>query len=434
MDGGLSFKEFLPIILPLANDKIRQELVERDNYSIHTNEPLPDEVESNLAQLLIKEAEYFLDTEKELTSLLSRHDFNYQLMFKMIDIRYIGSLNYDALSAYLKKRHMKYQPADVNAFIRRADRDLDCKVSYEEFVETFSLSNAKEKLIKTRCVTPNRKIKSTTARTRSTNKQKSVIEKQGRESDSPPMIKVSLTPYKIPSESASKTNLTSSTKRLTKLLHSATVTKSAAKLPSAKTVKRPAKKSPVYGLMQQQLDSERRVEALKQSLALHDDFTVQRAWNVLATKGRDTITATELFDSLKGLGLNPDKEATYLIFNRFLSEPDAKWRAGNVEELVAPSEKIHQQMLKSRAVANDSKKLNKDTLILFKRLLKTYMEIELKNENCKKYVEKANLRKVFNEFDREERGYFTPENVSARIRHSSNPFCKLTGCTFCRER
>lgn len=415
----MSFKEFLPIILPLANDKIRQELVERDNYSIHTNEPLPDEVESSLAQLLIKETEYFVETERELTNLLSRYDFNYQLMFKIIDTRYIGSLNYDVLSAYLKKRHVKWQPADVNAFIRRADRDLDCKISYEEFVETFSLSNAKEKLIKTRCVTPNRKIRSTTARTRSTNKQKSIIEKQ---SDSPPMIKVSLTPYKVPSESASKATLTSSTKKLTRLLHSAATTKSAAKLPSATSSKKPAKKSPVFGLMQQQLDSERRVEALKQSLALHDDFSVQRVWNVLAAKGKETITASQLFDSLKGLGLNPDREATYLIFNRFLSEPDARWRAENVEELVAPSEKIHRQMLKSRAAANDSKKLNKDTLILLKRLLKTYMEVELKNENCKKYVEKTNLRKVFNEFDREERGYFTPENVSAHIRHSSSRF------------
>ena len=412
LDGKLSFKEFLPIILPLSNERTRQELVERDNYSIHTNEPLPGNTESTLAQLLIKEVEYFVNVEKELSNLLIRYDYNYPAAFKIIDTKHLNSISYDSLNAYLKKRNVKYQGSDINAFIRRADRDLDCKISYEEFVETFSLSNVKEKIIKTRYVTPNKKVKSTISRARSANKHKTFVKRQD---DSPPVIKVSLTPYKMSNENISKNSLTTSSKKLSRLLHSAANAKSASKLSSATKSIKPKKKSPVYGLIQQQLDSERRIEALKQSLTLHEDFTIQRVWSVIDSKGKDAITASDLFECLKGLGLNPDREATYLIFNRFLSDPDIKWRIKNIEELVLPSEKMHQQMLRARSISNDSKKFNKDTLILFKRLLKTYMEIELKNENCKKYIEKINLRKVFDEFDKDGIGYFTGENVRVNI-------------------
>ena len=298
-------------------------------------------MELTFAQLINKEIEYTENVEKELTNLINRSDYNYHEVFKAIDTKHIGIIDFDSLSTYLKKKHSQATPDDIRAFIRRADKDLDCKISYEEFVSTFSLSKAKEKITRPRCITPNKKAKVASSRPRSITKSKSFINKL--DEASPPVIKVSLTPFKNKTEANKKAILMTEGKKKNNFIQSSKNGKTLTKLPlSAKRVNRTrsTKRSPVYAFIEQQLESERRIELMKQSLSLHDDYTIQRLWSIFDPKGKGSVSAMELFNTLKALGLNPDKESTYLLFNRFALNFEPLWRYENIELLGMPSEKV----------------------------------------------------------------------------------------------
>jgi Ca2+-binding EF-hand superfamily protein len=54
-DGKLSFKEFLAMVLPLANPELRTEVTQREPYKVGPKEVLPYDVEYTLARVLHRE-------------------------------------------------------------------------------------------------------------------------------------------------------------------------------------------------------------------------------------------------------------------------------------------------------------------------------------------------------------------------------------------
>ena len=137
-DGKLVYKNFLRMILPLNNSQLRGEVAKRDIVAIKDNEFLPYNIEYALSQLIIKEFASVEGIEADKLSLLNRYDFSIQSSFKLIDLRHLRYITFESLSAFLKKLQSGAQKEDLIAFMRRVDQDLDCQISFNEFVDAFS--------------------------------------------------------------------------------------------------------------------------------------------------------------------------------------------------------------------------------------------------------------------------------------------------------
>jgi hypothetical protein len=102
------------------------------------DEHLRPEVESSLAEMLRRELEAHKRFEKLRENVVLRHDFNPTMAFKVIDTKATRFLDFASIETFLAK-YMHDHPFKleeiVAAFVRRVDRDGDCKISYIEFME-----------------------------------------------------------------------------------------------------------------------------------------------------------------------------------------------------------------------------------------------------------------------------------------------------------
>ena len=64
-DGKLSYPEYLQIVLPCVNHKLRASTTQRIVQHCKPEDYLPIDVEQDLARLLMKEIEYHIETEEK---------------------------------------------------------------------------------------------------------------------------------------------------------------------------------------------------------------------------------------------------------------------------------------------------------------------------------------------------------------------------------
>lgn len=440
MDGQLSFKEFLSLILPLSNSQVRANAVARENYTVGQNDTLPHTVEYTLAQLIHKETLLHSNVGREMRELFNCYDYNVQAAFKLIDTTHTRCITFDSLSKYLKKMKAGAQASDVVAFMRRMDRDLDCKVSFKEFFEAFHAPTARR--IKPSYITPTKAFQANVSRSVSFNGKKplqkyknSIIKhtstpakstnnKSGKKLNNPkrfanasllsPYQRELIRSYSVIGKRSDRRTLSASKKPVTPLKPKKSIstnsTTTSKPTPSIKKVK--LKKPAIFVLLKQQLRVEERLELLKQSLVLCKDLTLANLWTLLNPKNKVCIQPEDLARSLKTMDVSEDEEGTFLLFSRFDWDMDGVWRMSDVEKVVAPVEKDYEEIIAAKVERCGSVKMRKETVGLVKRLLKEYIKGELENEKCKKLAESVDERQAFNQFDTKNVDFFTlPEVV-----------------------
>ena len=421
LDDKLIFKEFLRMILPVDNPKLREEVVQRENYSIGKDEPLPYNVEYALARIVNKEIEMCTAVEKEKAELLNRYDFNVQVAFKSIDGRHTRFITFDILAAYLKKRGTNAQAEDVAAFMRRVDQDLDCKISYNEFVAAMLPVDPKTRT-KPSYITPTKAFQSGYEQNggkgviRSRTADKKVVNK----SFSAAKKTMTTTPIKpssrggIKSQSRSRRPGTEKKKTFeTPLRSSHKKVSPLKKTPGSAAKLEPAfpREYTVYDLMGDQLSMEKKIELMKQDLAVHSDVTISRICAVFDPDLKGCIGAVDLLETLRRLGLSPERESAYLVFSRFDRDMDGKLEYSDVSDMIMPIEEEYASVLLARVARETPSKLSNDSITVLQRLMQTYLDSEKENEQLKAKLGSLDVRKAFEECDIEDVGFFTSENV-----------------------
>jgi len=418
MDNKLSFKEFLPLVLPLCNSEIRENVVERENYPIFKGDTLPYSVEYTLAQLIHKEILLHSNIERETLKLFNCYDYNVQAAFKVIDIRHTRYITFEILSKYLKKMKAEAQAEDITAFIRRIDRDLDCKVSFHEFSEIFQAPVTRR--IKPSYITPTKSFQAGFSRSIS------LLGKKPLQKYKNSVIKHSNTSVKFATtKKSSKSNKKTLSTAKKPTFYQRQLSRSYSlfggrpkKRPNSvlRRVKTPAKpkdqgqvyssvkkvklrKNAIFDFLRLQIRSEEQIELLKQNLILCKDLTIPKVWTLFDSKNKGYIQVIDLVKSLNSLGISKDDESAYLLFNRFDWDMDGVWKIDDIENLLVPAERDYKEMIASKIERNPNKKLRKETFDLLKRLLKAYIKAEIENEGYKKSIEEVNERRIFNEFD-----------------------------------
>lgn len=424
-DDKLIFKEFLAIVLPLDNPKLRQEVVERENYTLGKDEPLPYNVEYALARILNKEIELFENVEKEKRDLLNRYDYTVQGAFKVIDNRHTRYITFEIISAYLARRHAEATPEDVAAFMRRVDQDLDCKISYQEFVHTFAPIDPKTKT-KANYITPTKAFQASAEKSKpSFSRSKSSAKKFKKKQQPFSAQKTAMTPWKLRQDNLEESKGFQTEKKSGERPKTAAQPlysppkKSPSKISPYK--KSPLKKSPlkrdfnIYDLMEEQIGLERRIELIKQDLVLHNEVTIPRICAIFDPDSKGYVRAVELLDALRKIGLDPEREAAYLLFSRFDKNSDGEWDYENIVDLVTPQEQEYAEILTSRVSKDIHTQIQGEPLTILQRLLKEYLDAEVEIEKRKQLLKGIDIRKAFEECDIEDIGYFTLESVFFRF-------------------
>jgi len=404
-DNCLSFKEFLNAILPLDNPEAREQAAIRDNYAIPNGEILPHEVEYTLAQIIYKEITLCSNVEKQMVKLLNFKDYNVQAAFKLIDKRHTRYITSEELKDYLKSEKAGATGGDIEAFIRRLDKDLDYRVSYKEFSDFFGVGDSKEK-VKPGYVTTTKAFQSGTLRTSSIGKRPSIKEDKNSSKNSIQRSKLFKGSPVTKSALISKSSNSKASPKKPSLHSARTLTS---------TKKTYSKQHTIYTFLARQLEVEKELEALRKNLSLCKDLTVEKLWKLITPNGKQTIILDDLIKALKKLKIANDEEAVFLLFSRFDGDMDGKWTQEDVKRILFPMEEDYKEIILNKITKDPDNKIKKNTLKSLKELLKTCMQEELNNEQAKRLIGDINEREVFNEFDKTNKDFFTAEDVKETL-------------------
>jgi Ca2+-binding EF-hand superfamily protein len=130
-DGRLSYSDFSFAVLPSSLSH-RDLVKSREQFE---SQGLSSEVLYALVQVFERELQFLRDIEYRKEALVSRPDFNLLDAFRLVDQLNDSSLSRDAVRRYLMTCGFNPLSEDIEAFMRRIDKDQDEKVSYLEFVD-----------------------------------------------------------------------------------------------------------------------------------------------------------------------------------------------------------------------------------------------------------------------------------------------------------
>lgn len=381
---------------------MREKAANRDNYTITHGETLPHEVEYTLAQIIHKEIALAENVEKQMVKLLNCKDYNVQSAFKLIDKRHTRYIGPEELTNYLKNEKAGATEGDVEAFIRRLDKDLDYRVSYKEFADFFSAVDSKKK-IKPMYLTTTKSFQSGTFRASSISRKSTLKTDRDSSMKKSKLFRSPTLTHSVISSKSSKSKL--SAKR-DSIRTSRTLTSTRKNLPRRHTV---------YTVMAQQLEAEKELEALRKNLSLYKDLTVDKLWDLITSSSKQYITIDDLMKELRGLGMAVEEELVFLLFSRFDADMDGQWAKEDVERVLFPVDEDYKQIIVKAISKNPESKIRKGTFKLLKRLLRTYMRAEEENEKAKASIEEVNEREAFDALDLEGRNFLGAEDVRVGV-------------------
>ena len=99
-DGNLDYDDFLQLVLPYDNVKLRAKIAQRPTYKAQQLAPV---IEFELSRLFEKEVHYHVKVEEEKKTLERQPDFNTVACFTVIDAKNFGYLDFDQIYAFMSK-------------------------------------------------------------------------------------------------------------------------------------------------------------------------------------------------------------------------------------------------------------------------------------------------------------------------------------------
>jgi len=174
LDGLLSYKEFLELVLPKEHPELRAYVTQRQCFDIHQEEYLSYETEAAMAVLMSLEIKMFEEAHIQKEQL-DKMGLSGHTIVEIIDEDPEGNLNFNNIQRYLTESGLMPYDSEIINFLRRVDRDDDGVITGEEFMNfltkfdrTHRTPDPKRELqvelnqTKLECFSPGRKIVSNT--------------------------------------------------------------------------------------------------------------------------------------------------------------------------------------------------------------------------------------------------------------------------------
>ena len=135
-DGTLSYQEFLYLVLPARDAKMRRRILSRPSYVLETGVKLPFDVEYALVTIMNKEIQLQNNLENLRRDLIN-YGTDIHEAFKAVKCfdNNLVSIDAGTIRAFLERnREPRPIPSDnLAAIVRRYDRDGDSRINYKEF-------------------------------------------------------------------------------------------------------------------------------------------------------------------------------------------------------------------------------------------------------------------------------------------------------------
>lgn len=415
-DDKLSFKEFLPIVLPLDDSNLHFEVVQKEIYRVPPNERLAPELETILVNLFQIEIELIIDAENNRNELMTRKDFNHVEIFKNIDIKHERFIDFESLEIYLRRNKVDVQEDDIVAFTRRFDSDLDCKLSLVEFMNGIlpigQRLKGRQQILKfaTKTSYSTNNKKTLPPRKKSLNKtisqsSRKIVERNLLETTQP--VKTPLK-NKIQNEiidnmkfySEQKQNPIKQKSPLKSILKNNENTKSASKKEDQITIAQ---------LMKKQIEKEKLLEELKENIAAMEDVTLESLYEIFDPGNNGYITPIDFMGAYRKFNLNPTEDELYKVFNRFDRDVDGKLKEQDINDIFNPQKQQYKDLISKRKGKVDS--ISNESCNIIKKLLRKYINVEKRNCCWKKNLMQIDVRKEFEYCDVEKKGFLSISNV-----------------------
>ena len=138
-DGKLNYPDFLQIVLPCTNYKMRAEVTQRMNRECRSTDYLTMDVEQDLSRLLKAEVKCHKEQEYLKQQFEAMMDYSPEGAYKCVDSTNMGFIDTKCLDNFFKRLFTKkIELEDEEAIIRRLDLDSNGKLNMEEFIKGIS--------------------------------------------------------------------------------------------------------------------------------------------------------------------------------------------------------------------------------------------------------------------------------------------------------
>lgn len=387
---------------------------------------LPTSVKRALAKVIYKEALMHKKVEGIKHSVVARRDFNLIETFKAIDCNHARFIDFENLEFYLRRNGAVFQEEDVVAFIQRYDRDLDCKLSYMEFMDAILPFDCKGKE-RPSYSGPTETSILRASKAFSSPFKNSLKEVKGNGSTCTSSKLVQRTASRLghrklnseSSKKAKKSVLITPSKRLTGVSkfgpsRSPEGAKSRTTSPAfASYLHSDTEDFPHYtALMRSQMAAEKSLEALKQSIALKPDIALPSLCKLFNPDNVSHITPLEFLEAFQRFSIAPSHAEVYMVFDRLDDDMDGKIGRKDLCRLFVPWQEEYARLLLGRS--SEEKRMSKESFEMVRRLLERYVEVERESREWKKRLSGKSHRAAFEQCDTRGRGFFDAADVLLR--------------------
>ncbi|CDJ60478.1 EF hand domain-containing protein, putative [Eimeria maxima] len=193
----------------------------------------------------------------------------------------------------------------------------------------------------------------------------------------------------------------------------------------------------VAGVLNSQIDTERRLECLREKLALKSDFNLLQFWGLFDTEGRGYATATHVQDAFNALGLNISLTQARLFAGKLNSDSEPRLRYADMAKAFLPTKARYAEAMINRT-SNGSHKcpaplthLAPETLEIIAAIFDLTLagksvyifatQSEEQAELSRHRLCLKDLSAAFRDFDKNGDGYITAAEFSASL--MAHGFC-----------
>eukprot|EP00826_Nyctotherus_ovalis_P046899 TRINITY_DN5339_c0_g1_i12.p1 TRINITY_DN5339_c0_g1~~TRINITY_DN5339_c0_g1_i12.p1 ORF type:complete len:357 (+),score=70.67 TRINITY_DN5339_c0_g1_i12:728-1798(+) len=349
--------------------------------------------------------------EKLKEGLLNEQTFDLFEIFQNIDTNRTGFIEFEDLSTFLRKSGAVFQDNDVAFFIHKADKDLDCKLSYTELAnivlpisykakpsyaedtQASMLKSAKGnaaspcKRLGSACCSPlGSPLKGEASGVVGMSSGKQIGKgRRHRYGVSVDFAGCGFSPLRFSSKSLLKGNVDIPT------------------------------------LMSYQAEKERMLENLRQDVAIKRDVTLESLCHIFDPADKGYINTFDLMEVFQQFDIHPDNNHFYAVFNRLDRERSGKLCHKEVFELFIPYQQEYAAIFTSKnEVLKKKSAVSQESHKLIKKLLQSYLDTEKENKDWRKSITGSEIREAFEDITKQGRHYFDLADVHSPLKIRPN--------------
>ena len=466
LNGRLSFKEFLNLILPCTNKGLKELAMSRQGR-------FTEEVEFLLSKLIGQEIRFHRDLEGLRRDIILSQDFNLVSAFRMMDWRGEG-IDRNGMLGFLSKFFRVFE-YDIDAIFRRIDNDADGVIGYNEFVDCVmptrvtvdieypSVINPQPKhshyssplrnpakSIQSRSSTPscnpfskstsslNQKNLSKAQNTSLTSSQSKSVRFQEPFSTSSSNTQ----PYPHLTEprnadlystgNFNQLNKSSSSLRQTQKKAYSSLRDSIPTINPRQRTSKPTSLIEIIPVFQDYIKSMRQLEAVKNTLALRHDFNLNLAFSMFDQYNVGIISVNDLQSTLSSRSFQASTEDLLLLAKQSSHIQDNRLRFSDFSKLFTPRIEEYSRILKSRGskdtTNNPNPSFSQETLNIFLKAFHLLIESERDFEKHRQrlaHLSEFDFTSTFNALDKDRNGFISQIEFSEALSVFNVPFnCK----------